>query len=321
MRDGEAIKRQVFVLGADPLAITAVPVAIPKRRVGCCDGYSYSVFASTADSNIYSNDTTFFNWSFDVEQVISAVLTLQKWSAGAYEDLVVLENNDLGINFKYPFFQDDLGNTINSNGEAFSGYQMDWRKVIIAHGSGSYKVKLDAVSLMGSGMYVSDEYCLKEYSAKLADGSVRIDMFYSGELGDIYNNKKRRDYGTINGFHTLRLPGYFTKGDSDMEQEFAKYDDIDGGIKKANIKNEQDPVFTIQIKPIPVNKMEVLRTDFMQLDEKYVTNYNSNYYYSYLTAIGVSFKEGFKPEIKPQLDMAPVKIDVVLTINNNKRYQ
>lgn len=263
--DGEATTQRVYLIGTDPKPIDTT-IAVPASQLkDCCGAFSVKVLADLSDDDEFKNDRTGLLWWFS-DIISTATMELLKWDGSDYTAVDDLDNNDNGIYYALGFF-------VNDAGEKFVGYQIDWRKVLDSFDAGSYKVKLTVTPLVGSEFTIlTSEYCLKAYSETLANKTIKIEYYLNGIMGVNETDDIIRDYGTLNWYNSLRLPGWFGFPKSNYSKDYVIYDN---GSRQW-VKDEQEQEFAMVIKRIPNILHEIMRTDVMQADTILVTDYNAN---------------------------------------------
>lgn len=314
--DGTAIKEIFYLIPKEPFGGTTPTIPLPKlRSFECCDTKSWKVLADINSPDEFTNDVTSFHWWMD-DVVDSATMILTKFSEdlGDYDEIATLNNNDLGAYYS-------LGSYVNGFNEKFIGYQLEWRKVLIAHGSGSYKIKLNASSAIGNtGQLISDEYCMKQYTPERANGTVKIEYYLNGIFGKNDNDYGRRDYsdktkGLINWYNSLRLNGIFSYVKSTYQDDYTRYNN---GSRQW-VKSEQEPEYKLILKPHNWKVHEIMRTDVLQADEILITDYNSKNFAKWIQK-SVQKTSEYPPKFHlNQSQNASVELTFRQAINNNKR--
>lgn len=224
---------------------------------------------------------------------------MQHYTGGAWVDLENLNTNDFGTPYAFGFFIDKYQNNA-------IGYLLQWTDVLNEHGEGRYRVRSTGTILIGGGTVTkySFEFCLKTYNAYRADGSVRVEWWTSGTIGDVETDLLKRDYGTLNWYNQLRIPnalfGYPT---SAFEREFVKYQN--GSM--VWLKDSQVEEYLLQIGRIDEPFHKYFKFEVMQADEVRVTDYNIGNHLQtqnkYITFVG-----DYAPEWQTGTQLAKVEI-------------
>lgn len=259
---GECVKKQFFLLR--PNKISTVDVNIPANPFpGCCNDFVIKVLAD-GGNNTTQNDTNTVIYWFD-ETVDSASMKLQQWQSGVWVDVAIISDDTYGKYGAYGYYT-------NREGEKFISLEISWKKVYNAIGTGSYKVVTNYHSQIdGDQTIESYEYCLRQYSPQLADGTVRLEYTLSGQTGDIADDTKIKDYGTLKVYNTLRVNGYFGYPKSTYKEETVEYTNGNNQF----VEDMQEPIFKLKLKLLPFFIHEIIRTDFMMADTLAVTDYNA----------------------------------------------
>lgn len=279
--DGEAVKDLFYRIGESPIPET-VDLDLPSAINNCCNDFYLKVFAKTSGGDEYTDDKSGFIWWFS-SAVSAVVLTLYK--DGSVVE--TLDNNDFGTFYEYGFF-------VNDDEQSFIGYQLNWVDVLNEHGPGKYWVRCTPSSDIDGlvdGYLDSLTYCLEVYTAESANGTVRLEYYLNGVMGLSIDDYKTVDFGELNWYNALRLPGwFFGSPKSTYEQSDV---DMNSG-QRLWVTNTQEPEYKLKLKPLPQIVHDILRTDFMQADQRLITDYNS------MNALKVVRKE-----VKPNSEYAP----------------
>ncbi len=312
-KDGTAIKDIFYMIPDNNFAVSTTPIIdlpISKKRE-CCGNTSFKVLADINTEEEFKNDKKGFLWWFnDVVNVVD--LTLQRFNTttGEYTDICPL-NGTIDVGYFYP-----LGFFKNSANEVFIGYVLYFKRVLGKYGAGSYKVRLDATTAIGDSFTIySDEYCLKQYTPSLANGTFRFDYTLNGIMGVNENDSAIRDYGNLQWQDSIRWNGYFAFVKSTFVNDYTRYND---GSRQW-VKDEQEPEFKLLIKSAPWKLHELIRTDVLQADEILVTDYNMNNFKNYIQK-SVQKTSEYPPKFfQNQSKLASVELTFRQAINNLKK--
>jgi len=306
--DGECTTDRVYVI-LNPGIVTGGPSLPANPLPGCCSDFALNVLADNTGIGLQNDMSGFYNL-FD--PVVSAVtMTLYKWVSGSWVSQTTLTDNTYGICYPYGSYQ-------NNAGQNLVGYQVAWSSVLSSFGAGSYKITMAAtIPIIGNQNYDSAEYCLNTYSPLAADGTVRLEYWLSGSIGDISNDQLVRDFGSNSLYDSLRLPGYFgypkaTYKDEDIEYETGK---------REFVEDEQIPIYKLKLKPVAFFIHEILRTNFMQADTMAVTDYNSRNNGIYVQKY-VRKNSGYEPKWYPlQANLATVELEFKQQYNRLRKFR
>jgi len=260
---GEAIYQDFKILLDNPEQ-QVVDLGIEELRARCC--FNLPALAQIGGTDPYKNDKAGVLWFYGLG-VTGALMMLQKEIGGEFMDDVVLDNDDLGTLYEFGF-------EINSRGESLMGFLIDWSKVLEQRGEGKYRVKTveDTIFATELNQY-SFEYCLETYTSLRADGTVRIDFWNAGIMGNTSDDTKTRDFGDFIFYTNVRLPdSIFALSDkSAYEKEYVRYRN---GREVWN-KDKQAQEYSLKTGLLPAYLHNYLRTDMMQAEETLITDYNS----------------------------------------------
>lgn len=291
---------------------SAIPIVevpdIPASQTQCCSDFVLKVLADDSGEDL-NNDRSGFLWWFN-DTINSASLVLQQFISGVWTDVETLSGaNDFGTSYDYEFY-------VNDAGESFIGYQLNWADVLADKGEAMFRVKCVAVDFASVNNYLySPVYCLKTYTAERANGTIRVEYYLSGSLGINENDEAVRDLGSLNWYNSFRLPGYFGFNTSTYEETRIQYQNGE----RLFVTDDQEPEFTMKLKPVPYFIHEYMRTDVMMSDNIEITDYNSKNPIN-LVRKKVFKNSGYAPQWKPlQSKLAGVEVKFKQTFNNHKK--
>ena len=268
---GECVTKRFYTLRNNTKPIINVDVPI-NPLPGCCNDFVLKVLADNTNIAEQNDKNTVIYW-FD-KIVTNATMHFKKWSDGDWKEVAVITDNTYG---KYGSF----GYYTNNYGQKFISIEIDWAKVLLLQGAGSYKVTTEYTLAFGGNDSVdSYEFCLNNYTPQRADGTVRLEYWLSGQTGDIEDDKLVKDYGTLNIYNTLRVNGYFGYPKSTYKEETIDYANTGQTVF---VEDEQLPTYKMKLRLLPFFIHEIIRTDFMQADTLAVTDYNSRNNARYVT--------------------------------------
>ncbi len=298
---GEEVKMDCnLIRKSERRAAPELPQA--STECNCCPFY-LTVLADDSDDDELRNDKTSYYYKQQTALVSAVELTLQKHDCEEWQDITVLSDNTLGILYSYGFLEDDYGNS-------YGGYLIDWGKVLAGTvegtGEGYYRIKEAAADIFGDVTYnYSLEYCLKEYTAERAQGTIRWEVNNTGFKGSIIQGEKILYDGWYN---SIRLEGYVGFNEGRYTREFIEY--IDRSLKQ--FENTQTEFYQMELKPVPAAIHDILKTEFFQADSQMLTDYNSENPNIHVQT-KVKPEGNYKPEwekfIKNRLKLAPVALE------------
>jgi len=256
--------KRKFLLVGQPSFPTIPTPNIPEVSLGCCSDFVLKVLADDSGEPL-QNDRSGFLWWFG-QTVTASAIVLQKNVGGVWTMVTSLDGlTTYGTPYDFGFF-------VNDANESFVGYQLDWSKVLDLHGEGSYRIQCVTLDFTATpAFYYSYEYCLKTYLPVRANGTIRVEYYLNGTLGVNNNDFATKDLGVLNWYNSFRLAGYFTYVESTYTEERVLYNTGE----RLFVSDEQEPEYRMQLKQQPEFLHDVFRTDVMQADDVYITDYNS----------------------------------------------
>lgn len=309
IQDGTAIFGVFDLIRENPIKENYL-LDLPKASTSdCCSLFQLLALANTSNADPLQNDVSGFLFAYN-NAVTGAVLTLQRYdsASNSYVNVATLNDATYGTNYTFGFFT-------NQFSENLIGYQLKWRNVLTTLGAGTYRVQSTYNTIIGNATEYSLEYCLQNYSADLADGTIRFEHNNNGVNGDAFIDTKLNDYGTLNWYNSYRLSGYFGYPESTYTNEFIKYQ----SGQSVWVKNEQTPLYSCELFQLPSVIHNILRTQVMQADRIIVTDYNTNNADVYASK-EVIHDGNYSPEWAIlQSKLAPVKLKFIQGFNNLRK--
>jgi len=304
MPRGDSQELIVKLIPSSPVAPSrAIPLA-PSIVDDCC--FELPIFGAVSDTDPFKNDRTGFIRKYD--RLITGVsIVIQKYENGSFVDKHTITDNSYGTFSDFGVFE--------ANGFKYISVYIDWRLVLIGFDAGSYRLKTIEVNSLASTADQNDyseEYCLREFRADLADGTVVFDTVLSGTLGDIKDRSKVFEYPS--GWKdSIRIPAKFGKNKSSYEQEYTEY----RNGAKVFIKDVQTESFVLEIFLVPASVHDFMKTRIFQANNIYVTDYNTNN-----ANIHVSTKiikpDSYEPRWGIRTKMAPCVVEFEDAYNNKR---
>ncbi len=286
---------------------------VEPAKLDCCSDNVWRVLADVSSADPLKNDQNNFIWWFDKDATATAVLSLVS-SDGTIRSLTGVNTYGTPYDFGFEIMPSV---TVNGYNEKAVGYFIDWRKVITTLGEDTYYVQCDITTIFGASQSIySDTYCLKQYTLARADGTIRVEYFINGILGKNENDTKSRDYLKSNWYNQHRFDGVFHFVDGQYKEDEIQYQ---SGLIE-NVEHGQTPEYILKLRSIPMFKHNVLRTDFLMADKKYITDYNTknieNYYKKEVKCVG-----NYEPKFNVLLSkLASVELKFKQAVNNLNKY-
>jgi hypothetical protein len=259
--------QDVYMIAENP--VDEETTVLDPKKLNCCSDLVWNVLASSTDADLLKNDSNSFLWWFNKDAISTAVLHLIKDNG---TPIALTGSSIYGTAYDYGFYT-------NGSREKLVGYLIDWNKVIQVLGEGMYRVTCTSTTIFGgTNIQNSASYCLKEYTVERANNTVRIEYYLNGILGLNRFDDKFKDLGQLNWYNQHRFSGHFQYVKSDYKKDYIQYNNGE----RQFVEDEQEPEYSLSLKPIPMFKHDVLRTDILQADDVIITDYNykniDNYY-------------------------------------------
>lgn len=236
-----------------------------------------NVYGDATTTAELQNDKSDFYYFGDAT-IASMVLTLQKNDSACgdstYTDVKVITDNAIGKWFAFGTNPDFSGAAFTDDYQKkYTGVFLEWRKVLLAYGVGKYRMRIVKTDVFGNvtTSYDQREFCLHNYDCRLLDKTIKIETLNQGLRG-IFGENDQVDYaGGWKG--EIRLTGLLKYKSSSYVKEFNQYGDSSFNALKPIIL-EQQPRFTLSLKPVPGWVDWIISTNIMQADEIKVVDYN-----------------------------------------------
>lgn len=274
--------QQFKMIATDPIPSTTQ--VLEPEKLNCCGDLIWRVLADSAGADKLNNDENTFIFWYDGAAVDSVVLKLVKSDGSEIILTGVSGTSVYGTKYDFGFF-------INDAGEKFIAYHIEWRKVLLTLGEGTYYIKSQVTTKFGdTGEELSDTYCLKQYTVERANGTVRIEYFLNGILGLSEFDEKTKDFGELNWYNQHRFDGFFAYSKSTYKSDYIRY----ANGQDVWVSDEQEPEYKLDLKPMATFKINTLRTDILQSDEMTITDYNSRNIETY-----------YKKQVQKTSELAP----------------
>lgn len=307
--DGTRGLRKMGSIPSNPVPST-VFVNIPANPFpGCCNDFVFKVFADNSGLPLQNDVNTIINWFDNI--VTGATIILKKWNGSAWENKATISDNTYGL---YSYF----GNFINNEGQKFIFLQVSWAAVLAAFDTGSYKFTTTAIiPIFGNQDIDSHEFCLNTYSGSAVDGTIRLEYWLSGTTGDIEEDTKIKDFGSLSIYNSIRWTGWFGY----PESEYTEDDTQNNNGQFLFVEDEQNPIFYCKIMLAPFFIHQILATDFMQATRMAITDYNSKNNAVYIQKF-LRKKSGYKPDwYKLQSNLATVELQFTPETNRFRKFK
>lgn len=290
--NGQAIKQDFYILAKQ----TKQPeTLVTEEQLECC--FELQALAQEVETSELKNDKHSVIWFFD-QLFSSAEITLQKHNGHDFEDVDVLDSNSYGTFYEFGFF-------VNKFGESAIGYQLNWHDVLVLQGEGDYRIKILATPTIGVLFEdYSFNFCLKTYTEARADNTTRISWNRNGQFGDIAQDERNNDFGTLDWFNELRLPNsFFGRPTTDQEKKFTKY----AGGDEIWTTDSRVEKYVWLAYGYPAFMHNYLSRNITAGDVILITDYNISNPNKYVNK-RVVFESNYAPEWLDDVDKANVEI-------------
>jgi len=274
--------------------------------------WTIPAIASTSSTDLYKNDknTWLLKYPSSYNAITQQDFHLQQYSSGHWSNIATLNSTTYGT---------PIQNNVSPKGTAcinfnYCGYQLDWRKVLIAFGEGTYRFAVGG-SVTDKYPYclASPPFCLKEYSCDAADGTVRFEAYYSGgNMGSVtqqgsswslccrYVGSKATNIlsSAYQWYDSIRFYGFFGYTAYEFQREQIKYQT--GMINK--VRDEAIKKFTLKIggggsaRNAPQWLLDRFAAYALQSDKLLVSDYNMNNAQYNFNRFWVVADSGFDPK-------------------------
>lgn len=263
--DGECTTQEVFIIPNNPVPSTGV-INVPDNPFpGCCNDFVLKVLADDS-GKATQNDIggpDLLKWAESI--VTSGTMALKQWNGTTWATVDNLTTTSVGTPYVFGFYT-------NNEGQNFIGYQIEWAKVLSTYGTGSYKVTFSfTIPVLGNITVDTNEYCLQTYTPQLAEGTMRLEYWLNGIMGDNSDDTKIRDYGNLNWYHSLRVRGFFGYPKSEYKEDDTQ---LNSG-QFLYVEDEKTPIYIMKLLLLPAFIHDIISTDYMMADRLAVTDYNS----------------------------------------------
>lgn len=280
-------------------------------RDRCC--YKLPVLCTEDSEDDLFNDKTAAYFGFS-EIVDSCELELF-YEGASIATIDADDNTGLG-GYTWKFYEYGFH---ENEGKKYIGCKINWQNVMADHGEGEYYVKCTATLVVG-GTYeaTSFTWCVKQYTAANADGTVRVDYYHNGIVGDRNIDTDLVSYYGLNFYNSVRIPhAIVLRERSTNEQESVQYTN---GMME-DWKSEQVILWDLEIAKAPNWMHRYINLEVFQADDIYVTDYNAKCPLKPFVMKNVIRKGGYDPNWIELAKNASVTIQLSPKYNNHrKRY-
>jgi hypothetical protein len=237
----------------------AVGVTIPQPTEDpeivfkeCC--YVHTVLADVNSNDDFKNDYSGFYHQRQLTNETVEFVLLHTNTGTEYP----LNDGTFGKQFGFGSFKTNL---------KLTGYLVEWKKVLTEIGQGSFKV-IKRITVAGVPVeFPSIVFTLKQYSANLADKTVRLDVVMNGLM-----EKSGVDFTGTGWKHSLRVPGFFGR----REPQFEENNIVSRSFEKRQVSIQQTNEFKFQTNMIPDCVANEIWDFIILANHIYLNDYNLN---------------------------------------------
>jgi len=265
MRD-DAVSTVLNFITEDPKIDLNTNTFLAPNTTDCC--YELPVFGeagiTASEADPLRNDYWSFLRRYDNDSVTMISMFLTKPSDPSFSE-VALNNSTYGIFYPLGFHTDERDRN-------YIGYRLDWRLVLDAHGEGTYQIRADKTGILPDLPSDFDfKFCLANYTAQRADGTIRMTFVNSYILKDRFDTI-RRIYFPNGWVNQLRVWGIIGGNNSEYEKTFTKYTDE----SLRTVEDREITNYRTRIDFAPELVHNLIKTEVLQADSVSITDYNQN---------------------------------------------
>lgn len=298
--------------------------------------YVLPAFGSSTDELPEHNDSN--SWFLEYPEAYDAIANgdfslEQKQADGSWLKKATLNDNTYGMAFnnnmgtnKYPFYNgwpfiNAIGTCTDYN---YQGYLIDWRKVLIAFGEGTYRFSVTGHIYGSTGQgqdycFKTPSFCLQEWDCYKADGTARFLATYAGgNFGSVTeqgvswqlccpgvpgNGSTPPTAAIPIGWQdAVRFPAFF--GYQYMDYQVTQVKFQTGQIKK--VRDEALKKFTLKTNQLPKWLLDRIAAYALMCDKLFVTDANYNNPDYNIKNLWVVRDSSFKPKWQQESRYAKV---------------
>lgn len=269
------------------------------RQQACC--YENIVFGVVGGPNAptYEQDFNTFLINFPlatVNPLVSVTMILQKLIASVWTDLATLTGSTYGRHYPLNGF---------SSHKSYTGYAINWGKVLNLHGTGCYRFKIiselsqDDVGVelppVLQSCQVSELFRLYAFDCKLAHQTVKFESTISGKIGDINADGKIFDLCDIAWYDSIRFRGFF--GYETTPEYLEVLHEFQNG-KMNRVRDEAIQKFKLITHLLPKWLHDRFKTYALMANKLLVSDYNINNSDYAIIQKSVIKDGGYEPDYK-----------------------
>lgn len=231
----------------------------------CC--YTHYVFGDAGSTSDFKNDYSAF---YHQRQLSNETVDFILYDIPGDTEYPITDGT-YGQFFGFGFFSENTD---------FKGVLVEWKKVLATLGEGSYKI-IKRVSIAGVDVDINSiVFTLRQYTEKLADHTVRMDVVMNGRL-----IKQDVDFTGLGWKHSLRIPGFFGRREPQYEEDNL----INRSYEKQQISMSQANEFQFQTNLVPDCVTNEIWDFMLYANDIYFNDYNLNNHSYDFVKFGVKY--------------------------------
>lgn len=251
-----------YALGVEIPTPAEIPEEVFKE---CC--YTHLTLADANSSEDFKNDYSGIYHQRQLSNETVDFFLFRFENATEYP----LTDGTYGQFFGFGFFDTNIN---------LKGYLVAWKKVLDVRGEGNYKV-ITRVTIAGVPVeFESIVFTLKQFTTKLADTTVRVDVVMNGLL-----EKTKIDFSGTAWKHSVRLPGFFGRREPGFEEDNL----INRSFEKKQISMKQVNEYKFQTNLIPYCLTNEFWDFILMANDIFMNDYNLNNHSYDFVKFGVKF--------------------------------
>ncbi len=220
----------------------------------CVENY---VLAHQTDDDDYKNDYSGF---WHKKQLDSETVNFRITGSGGFDETITDDT-----------FGEYITNHLTQPG--LITFVLDWRKVLIANGSGHYEVEKEVIIAGITKTIPLGGYNLKDFTNTSADKTVRVDAIMNGLFVEL-----DVDFSGVNFRSSTRVRGFFGRRDP----SFVEDNLINANYRSNQISIKQENEYKFQTNNIPSCLTEEILDFLLMGNEVFMNDYNLiNHSYKY----------------------------------------
>jgi len=216
--------------------------------------YVEKVFADPVSTDYWKNDKNVFLYR---KLLPSDTVTIKLFKDGV-EIATIIDNT-------YGEYINGYPAPATAEQQLYVVFIIDWQKVLLAHGGGTYQICTELVIIGITSNQDSHKYRLCLYSDQAANGTVRIETYQNGNI-----IASPFDFTALNFYNSYRVPGKFTETAGKLQSD--RY--LNRDYKVNQIQDTMIPQFLLKTKRIDRPTGLTLTRDTVLANKVLITDYN-----------------------------------------------